>query len=102
MGTGQTLLATDMTLHFTPLWLLQELNALPFPVTVATTTSWLAYAVVKRDPFVFAGNEAGLLLSLCYCLSAYGAASGKVMVHPSACLLIGLLTCLPAPALKSD
>lgn len=64
----------------TPLetWLLQELNAIPFPVVVANCVAWVGYGIVTKDPYVFLANDPGLLLGLFYTFSAYGYADVKV------------------------
>ncbi|KAK9831525.1 hypothetical protein WJX81_005913 [Elliptochloris bilobata] len=49
---------------------LGELNSLVFPVIVANCGGWVAYGIVRLDPFVFAPNALGVLLGLFYSLSA--------------------------------
>lgn len=65
------------------LYLLQDLNPIPFPIVIANCVAWVAYAIVSKDPYVFLANDPGVLLGLFYTLSAYGYADVKVLSCPA-------------------
>ncbi len=50
---------------------LGELNPLIFPLLFGNSIGWVIYSSATRDPYVFAGNAGGVVLSLFYLLSAY-------------------------------
>lgn len=50
---------------------LGELNPLIFPLLFGNSIGWVIYSSATRNPYIFAGNAGGVVLSLFYLLSAY-------------------------------
>ena len=50
---------------------LGELNPLIFPLLFGNSIGWVIYSSATLNPYVFAGNAGGVVLSLFYLLSAY-------------------------------
>lgn len=63
----------------------QDLNALPFAVTVANTIVWLVYGLLKHDPFVMSSNVPGLPAAMFCTMSVYGLVDEKVCVCVRQC-----------------
>ncbi len=57
---------------------MQELNPIPFAVTIANCVAWCVYGLIKRDPFVTAPNAPGVLISAFITLTAFGLADEQV------------------------
>eukprot|EP01025_Chloroclados_australasicus_P027693 TRINITY_DN2741_c0_g2_i1.p1 TRINITY_DN2741_c0_g2~~TRINITY_DN2741_c0_g2_i1.p1 ORF type:complete len:273 (-),score=-2.63 TRINITY_DN2741_c0_g2_i1:2345-3163(-) len=57
---------------------LGQLNPLPYPVIACNAISWLIYATVIRDPYIFAANMFGVMLSIVYTISTVAYASKKI------------------------
>lgn len=56
----------------------QDLNPFPLAITVINTIVWLAYGLLKQDPYVTTPNVPGIGLSMFMTLTAYGLADDKV------------------------
>eukprot|EP00884_Botryococcus_braunii_P015210 jgi/Botrbrau1/2372/Bobra.0395s0006.2 len=50
---------------------LGDVNAIPFPVTVATTSTWLVYSLLIRNMWIFGSNFPGLVMNVFFMLSVY-------------------------------
>eukprot|EP01025_Chloroclados_australasicus_P044787 TRINITY_DN487_c1_g1_i1.p1 TRINITY_DN487_c1_g1~~TRINITY_DN487_c1_g1_i1.p1 ORF type:complete len:282 (-),score=6.68 TRINITY_DN487_c1_g1_i1:1299-2144(-) len=57
---------------------IRQLNPLPYPVIVANCVGWLIYSDIIRDPFIFAGNIIGVVLSIFYTFTTIGYASTRI------------------------
>jgi hypothetical protein len=64
--------------HNTTCCLAQDLNPIPFAVTFASSSTWIAYGFLGRDYFMFPQNIVGFVAAVFNSLVCYGTAPQKV------------------------
>jgi hypothetical protein len=50
---------------------LQDLNALPFAAMAINCASWVFYALLYKDYYIYFGNLSGMLMGMFYVLICY-------------------------------
>jgi hypothetical protein len=50
---------------------LQDLNALPFAAMAVNCASWVFYALLYKDYYIYFGNLPGMLMGMFYVLTCY-------------------------------
>lgn len=62
---------------------LQELNALPFAAMTINCASWVFYALLLTDYYIYFGNLPGMLFGMYYVLTCYKFSKEAVSGPPS-------------------
>lgn len=56
----------------------QELNPLPYPMTLLNSMGWLSYSLVTRNPWLFPCSFWGIVCGIIFTFQAYGVVDQRV------------------------